>query len=205
VGRWWIARSNRAFLRFPACMRAPSMRTDIIESTFQQLFNWSKQVFVREPRAAGHSIYTFHKLLFPDLKKANLNLRHRIARLTFCLCMDNSICHRELKVVSKFEKHHISRLPYPSYSPCISPRDFMFFGGLKEILAERAFTLEILHFGGIRTLRTAHGRSRGFIAPDHKSGSTGLLLDVRKGIMRVRGPSRTERNRLRQSREFTKI
>jgi hypothetical protein len=46
-------------------------------------------------------------------------------------------------------------------------------------------TLEILHFGRIRTFRTVNGRSRGFIAPYHKPASTCLLLEVRKEIVRV--------------------
>jgi hypothetical protein len=72
---------------------------------------------------------------------------------------------------------------------------------------ESSSTLEILHFGRIRTLRTVNGRSRGFIAPDHKSASICLLLDVRKEITRVRGAStlRAERSRLGPSREFIKI
>jgi hypothetical protein len=35
----------------------------------------------------------------------------------FWVHTDNSICHNESKVASKFEKHHASRLPHPLYSP----------------------------------------------------------------------------------------
>jgi hypothetical protein len=37
-------------------------------------------------------------------------------------------------MVSKFEKHHVSRLPHPSYSPDINPCDFWVFGMLKGVL-----------------------------------------------------------------------
>jgi hypothetical protein len=38
--------------------------------------------------------------------------------------MDKSICHNGLKLASKFEKHHVLRLPHPRYSPGIIPCDF---------------------------------------------------------------------------------
>jgi hypothetical protein len=41
--------------------------------------------------------------------------------------------------VSKFKQHHIFRLPHPSYSPEISPRDFWLFGLLKGIMKDREF------------------------------------------------------------------
>jgi hypothetical protein len=39
----------------------------------------------------------------------------------------------------KFDKHHIARLPYPPYSPNLSPCDLWFFGMLKGILKDREF------------------------------------------------------------------
>jgi hypothetical protein len=74
-------------------------------------------------------------------------------------------------------------------------------------LPQMADTLEILHFGRTRTLRTVNSRSRGFITPHHKPASSYLLLDVRNEIIRIWGPSRlrAERNQLRQNREFIKI
>jgi hypothetical protein len=38
--------------------------------------------------------------------------------------MDKSICHNGSKLASKFEKHHVSRLPHPCYSPDIILCDF---------------------------------------------------------------------------------
>jgi hypothetical protein len=55
--------------------------------------------------------------------------------------MDNSMCHNDSKVVSKFDKDHIARLPHPSYSPDLSPCDFWLFGMLKGILKDREFHL----------------------------------------------------------------
>jgi hypothetical protein len=42
-------------------------------------------------------------------------------------------------VASKFEQHHIFRLPHPPYSPDIIPCDFWLFGLLKGITKDREF------------------------------------------------------------------
>jgi hypothetical protein len=49
--------------------------------------------------------------------------------------------HNGSKVASKFEKHHVSRLPHLPHSPDISPYDFWLFGirMLKIILKYREF------------------------------------------------------------------
>jgi transposase len=52
--------------------------------------------------------------------------------------MNNSIPNRS-KVASKFEQHHIFRLPHPPYSPEISPCEFWLFGLLKGIMKDRKF------------------------------------------------------------------
>jgi hypothetical protein len=49
------------------------------------------------------------------------------------------MCHNGSKVASKFERHHIFRLPHPAYSPYISQYDFWLFGLLKGILKDREF------------------------------------------------------------------
>jgi hypothetical protein len=49
------------------------------------------------------------------------------------------MCHNGSKVESKFDKHHIARLPHPVYSPDLSPCDFWLFGIMKEILKNREF------------------------------------------------------------------
>jgi hypothetical protein len=50
--------------------------------------------------------------------------------------MDNSMHYNGSKVASKFEKHHVSRLPHPHYLLDINPCDFWLFemlnGGLKN-------------------------------------------------------------------------
>jgi hypothetical protein len=47
--------------------------------------------------------------------------------------------HNGSKAASKFEQHHIFRLPHPPYSPDISPCDFWLFGLLKGIMKRREF------------------------------------------------------------------
>jgi hypothetical protein len=55
----------------------------------------------------------FIDYILPDLKRGNVNFHRRIPQATFWVHMDNSMCHNGSKVVSKFEKHHVSRLPHP--------------------------------------------------------------------------------------------
>jgi hypothetical protein len=55
---------------------------------------------------------------------------------TFWVHMDNPMCHDGSKVVSKFDKYQIARLPHPPDSPDLSPCDFWLFGMLKKILKD---------------------------------------------------------------------
>jgi hypothetical protein len=68
-----------------------------------------------------------------------MNFRRRMPQLTFQVHMDNSICHNGSKVVSKLEKHHLSRLPHPPHSPEVSLSGFWLSGVLKVILEDREF------------------------------------------------------------------
>jgi hypothetical protein len=56
---------------------------------------------------------------------------------TFWVRMDGLICEIGLKMVSKFEKYHLSGLLHPLYAPDISPCDFWLFGVLKGLLTDR--------------------------------------------------------------------
>jgi hypothetical protein len=58
---------------------------------------------------------------------------------TFWVHMDNSTCHNGSKFVPKFDKHHIGRLPQPSYSPDLNPCDLWLSGTLKGILKNEEF------------------------------------------------------------------
>jgi hypothetical protein len=75
--------------------------------------------------ARGQKVWpvTFYELLFPDVKRANLNHCRQMPRLTFWVYMDDSMDHNRPRTVSKFEKHHLLRLPRPLYWPRISPCD----------------------------------------------------------------------------------
>jgi hypothetical protein len=42
--------------------------------------------------------------------------------------MDNSLCSNGLKVASKFDRHHVSRLPHPLHLPDINSCDRWLFG-----------------------------------------------------------------------------
>jgi hypothetical protein len=45
---------------------------------------------------------------------------------------DNPACHKGNKITDKLTTADIARVPYPAYSPRLSPYDFWFFGFLKE-------------------------------------------------------------------------
>jgi hypothetical protein len=81
--------------------------------------------------------------VFPDLKKEkeNPNFLRRMPLATFWVHMDNSTCDIGSKVVPKFDKHHIARLPHLLYSADLSPCDCWLFGMSKGILNDREFHL----------------------------------------------------------------
>jgi hypothetical protein len=60
------------------------------------------------PKGSKFNQQYFIDYMFPDLKIESLNFRRRIPLATFWVHMDNSICPNGLKVVSKFDKHHIA-------------------------------------------------------------------------------------------------
>jgi hypothetical protein len=55
--------------------------------------------------------------------------------------MDNSLCPNGLKVVSKFDRHHVSKSAHPPHLPDIDRCDCWFFGIgiLKGVLKDREF------------------------------------------------------------------
>jgi hypothetical protein len=79
----------------------------------------------------------FIDYMFPDLKTENQNFRRRMPLATVWVHMDNSMGHNGSKFMSKFDRHHIARLPHPPHSPDLSPCDFWLFGILKGILKDR--------------------------------------------------------------------
>jgi hypothetical protein len=53
--------------------------------------------------------------------------------------MDNSIGHNGRKMTEIISDPKLQRLPYPAYSPDMSPCDFWIFRMLKEKMKDRAF------------------------------------------------------------------
>jgi hypothetical protein len=72
-----------------------------------------------------------------DLKRQSMNFRRRIPHATFWVHMNNSMYQNGPKAASKFEKHHVSRLLHPPYSPKARPCDFWLFGMLTGVLKDR--------------------------------------------------------------------
>jgi hypothetical protein len=83
----------------------------------------------------------FHQLRVSRFKTENRNFRRRMQLVTFWVHLDSSMCRNGSKVVSKFDKHHVARLPHPSRAPDLSPCDFWSFGMLKGIMKDREFHL----------------------------------------------------------------
>jgi transposase len=111
------------------------------EKTTITIFFTARQLIMVNilPKRSKFNQQYFIDYMFPDLKTENCNFHRRMPRPTFYVHMDNSMCHNGLKVVSKFDKHCITRLPYPPYSPDLSPIDFWVFGMLKVNLKDREF------------------------------------------------------------------
>jgi histone-lysine N-methyltransferase SETMAR len=91
------------------------------------------------PKGSKFNQQYFIDHVFPDLKMENRNFGRRMPLATFWVHMDNSMCYNGSKVVSKFDKHHIARLPHPPYSPDLSPCNFWLFWMLKGILKDEEF------------------------------------------------------------------
>jgi hypothetical protein len=84
---------------------------------------------------------------FPDLEKSNMNFTRRKWGLTFRVNTDNWICHQRSKIVSKFDKHHLSRIPLPSYSPPLDLCDFWFFGQAQMAFKNRNLLTQMISPG----------------------------------------------------------
>jgi hypothetical protein len=105
------------------------------------LFSGCKvMVFNILPKGSKLNQLYFVNYIFPDLNQENVNFHvgpHKQA--TFGVHTDNSIDHNGFKVSPKFENHHVSRLPHPTYSPDRSSCDLWFLGMLKGVLKDREF------------------------------------------------------------------
>jgi hypothetical protein len=60
------------------------------------------------PKGSKFNQQYFIDHVLPDLKMENLNFRGQMPLATFWGHMDNLMCRNESKVVSKFDKHHIT-------------------------------------------------------------------------------------------------
>jgi hypothetical protein len=92
------------------------------------------------PRARKYNQLCLVRDIFADFKKKYMCFERRKPWSTFRVDMDNSMLHNIAEFESKVDKHHLFRIPHPSYSPGISPRDIWLIGIFKEILMDRDFT-----------------------------------------------------------------
>jgi hypothetical protein len=69
------------------------------------------------PKGSKFNQQYFIDWVFPDLKTENRNFRRRMPFATFWAHMGNSMSRNGSKIMSKFDRHHIARLPHPPYSP----------------------------------------------------------------------------------------
>jgi hypothetical protein len=93
-------------------------RTDVIPRTQQAIgtkqtvitifFTGRKlSVLGTLPKGSKFNQLYFVIYIFPDLKRENVNFHRRVAQATSGIKMEDSMCHNESKVASKFEKHHV--------------------------------------------------------------------------------------------------
>jgi hypothetical protein len=129
------------------CLRGPHPKffqgrgKQVAQTQGYRFFFTARQLILLDvlPKGSKFNQQYFIDYLLPDLKTENRNFHCRMPFATFSVHKDNSICHNGSKVVSKFDKHHIARLPHPHYSPDLSPDNFWLFEMLKGILKDREF------------------------------------------------------------------
>jgi histone-lysine N-methyltransferase SETMAR len=134
--------SSKMFARSPRDV-IPRTRQGIgVKKTMITVFFTGRKLIVLDilPKGSRFNQLYFVDYIFPDLERENRNFHRRIPDATFCVHMDNSMCHNGSKVAAKFEKYHVIRSPHPPYSPDTSPCDFWLFGMLKEVLKDREFS-----------------------------------------------------------------
>jgi hypothetical protein len=131
--------SSTMFARAPSEVIPRARQTIGAKKTMITIFFTARQLILLDllPKRSKSNPQYFIAYVFSDLKTENLNFRRRMPLTTFWLNMDNSMCYNGSKVLSKFDKHHIARLPHPPYSPDLSPCDFWLFGMLKGIQEDR--------------------------------------------------------------------
>jgi histone-lysine N-methyltransferase SETMAR len=122
------------FARAPSEVIPRTRQTIGAKKTMVTIFFTARQLIMLDvlPKGSKFNQQYFIDYVFPNLKTKNLNFRRRMPLATFWVHMDNSMCHNRSKVASKFDKHHIARLPHPPYSRNLSPCDFWLFGMLKK-------------------------------------------------------------------------
>jgi histone-lysine N-methyltransferase SETMAR len=131
------------FARAPSEGISRTRQTIGARKTTIMIFFTTRQLILLDVLPKGNKFNQryFIDYVFPDLKTENRTSRRHMPRATFWVHMDNSMCRNGQKIVSKFDKHHIARLPHPPYSPDLNPCDFWVFGMLKGILKDREFHL----------------------------------------------------------------
>jgi hypothetical protein len=129
------------FARAPSEVIPRTRQTIGGQKTKIMLFFTRRQLILLDvlPKGNNFNQQYFIDYVFPDFKTENRNFRRRMPLAIFWVHMDNSMCHNGSKAMSKFDKYHIARLPYPPYSPDLSPCDFWLFGMLKGILKDQEF------------------------------------------------------------------
>jgi hypothetical protein len=87
--------------------------------TLRTIFFTGRKLTVLDvlPKGSKFNQLYFVDYIFPNLKKRKRELHRWIPQPIFWVRLDNSICHGGSRAASKFEKHHVSRLPQPLYSP----------------------------------------------------------------------------------------
>jgi hypothetical protein len=117
--------SSKMFAQSPAEVIQRKQQVIGAKETMITLFLTTRKPIVLDVRPKGHNYNQqyFVDYSFPELKKANLSFHRRMPESIVWVHMDNSMCHNESNMMSKFGKHHVSQSPY---SPDITHVTFGF-------------------------------------------------------------------------------
>jgi hypothetical protein len=117
--------SSKMFARSPADIIPRTRQAIGTKGNMIAIFFTRRKLIVLDilPQGSKFNQLYFVDYIFPDSKRGNVNFHWRVLQATYWMPMDNSLYHNGSKVVSKFEKHHVSRLPHRSYSLDMSPCD----------------------------------------------------------------------------------
>jgi hypothetical protein len=137
-----ISASSQMFVCSPADANCEDVTGTRCEKIMITRFSTARKLigFDVMPKRRKDNKLCFVENRVPDLKKGKTLFKSRKPESTFWVHADNSMRYHGAKIVSKFQKHRLLRMPDPRDSPDISRCDFWLFAMLKGSLKDPVFT-----------------------------------------------------------------